>query len=364
MTQSANVINFRKSLIDFLIEKGHKVTVVAGDDEREKDIIDLGVSFYSVKQNNRGLNPFSILNYYINLKKIIKTEKPDFVFTFQLKPNLFGIRAARKGKVKNIYGMVEGVGDVYLNKGLKWKIIRIAVNQLYKKSLRMANKVFFLNNEDKNDFIKRKLVCENKCELISGIGVDLNKYSFKPLKNENKFLMVGRMLKTKGIIEYCKCARLIKQQYNHVVFEYLGPEGTVKLTDIKEYIDDGSIIYLGCTTDVRPYLEDCSVVILPSYREGMPVSIMEAQAVGRAVITSDAVGCKDTVKDGYNGFLCKTGDYMDLAEKIKQFIGDFEKTRLMGENARKFAVEHFDSKRINEQIYEVINENSSCALVE
>lgn len=278
------------------------------------------------------------------------------MFSFQIKPNTFGVLAAKKAGIKNIYSMVEGAGDVFINNGLKWKIIRKIVCVLYKKAFRNSKKVFFLNNDDKAEFIQRKLVKKEQCEIIHGIGVDLEKFAYKPIKNNRTFLMVARMLKTKGVYEYCKCARIVKQKYPDAVFNYLGAEGTVTLADIKEYIDDGSINYLGTTTDVRPYYEDCSAYVLPSYREGMPVSVMEAEAVGRAVITSDTNGCRDTVVVGKNGFLVPVGSVEKLAEKVIWCIEHPKEAEQMGKNARRFAEENFDDAKINTQVCEVLNQ--------
>ena len=164
------------------------------------------------------------------------------------------------------------------------------------------------------------------------------------------------MLKTKGVFEYCQCARIVKQKYPDATFNYLGGEGTVKLADIQEYIDDGSITYLGTTKDVRPHLENCLLLLLSSYREGLPMSIMEAEAVGRGIITSDNVGCRDTVKDGYNGFLVAQKDVQAMADKCIWAIENLERAREMGNNARKFAEEHFDSKKINEKIFKILGE--------
>ena len=184
--------------------------------------------------------------------------------------------------------------------------------------------------------------------------MDLEKFAFKPIKNYRSFLMIARMLETKGVYEYCKCARIVKQQYPDAVFNYLGAEGTVKLCDIQEYIDDGSINYLGTTKDVRPYLEDCLLLLLPSYREGLPMSIMEAEAAGRGVITCNNVGCRDTVIDGYNGFLVEQKDYETIAKKCIWAIENPEQVTQMGANARSFAEKEFNADKINQRVYEVV----------
>ena len=352
---SQTALNFRVGLIKALKEAGWQVSVSVLDSKFKEEIQTLEIDkLFCTEENNRSVNPFAALRLKKYYKKIVKEYCPDVVMTFMLKPNTFGVAAAHKAGVKNIVSMVEGAGDVFINRGLKWAIIRKLVCFLYKKSFRYCKKVVFLNQDDQSEFIARRLVKEGQCALLPGIGVNLDRFAFKPLKNQRTFLMVARMLKTKGVYEYCKCARIVKRKYPDAVFNYLGAEGTVTLENIREYLDDGSVNYLGVAKDVRPYLEDCTIFMLPSYREGMPMSIMEAEAVGRAVITSDNIGCKETVKDGYNGFLVPMGDAEMMAEKAIRCIEHPEKTEEMGKNSRAFAEEKFEQRKINERLIGII----------
>lgn len=352
---SNSVRNFRQPLIRKLQNEGYRVGVCAFDEDNKDLIKELGVDFFCIPSHNRSLNPFHLINQKENYKKLIKEYQPDIVFTFVLKPNTLGVMAAYKAGTKKIYSMVEGAGDAFINNTLKWRVIRFIICRWYKKAFKHVKKVFFLNKDDKAEFIARKLVNEKRCELIHGIGVDLERFEQKPIKNNRTFLMIARMLKTKGVYEYCECARLVKQKYPDTIFNYLGAEGTVRLVDIQEYIDDGSICYLGTTKDVRPYLEDCLLLLLSSYREGLPMCIMEAEAVGRGIITSDNVGCRDTVIDGYNGFLVPQGNVQKMAEKVIWAIENSKKAVEMGANSRRFAEEHFDQEKINRMIVDVIN---------
>lgn len=351
---SQTVITFRMGLIERLKENGYEVSVIALDETCKQDILERQIDFHSVNAQNRSLNPLGIITLKKKYYSLIKRIRPDIIFTFMLKPNIFGVRAAKKARVKKIFSMVEGAGDVFINNSIKWKIIRTVVCKMYRKSFRNVNKVFFLNNDDKSEFIVRKLVKEDQCEVIPGIGVDLDHFTYKPIRNYRTFLMVARMLKTKGIFEYCACARMVKKKYPDAVFNYLGAEGTVKVADIQEYIDDGSINYFGTAKDVRPYLGEATLFILPSYREGLPMSIMEAEACGRGIITSDEVGCKNTVVNGYNGFLINPREPEDIADKVIWCIEHPKETALMGQNSRKFAEDHFDQRKINKYILNVI----------
>ncbi len=347
---SQTVITFRLGLIEALKKKGYDVAVVALDDKYGKDVLGLGIEFYSVDAQNRSLNPFGMRKLQKKYRSLVKIIRPDVVFTFMLKPNIFGVRAAKKEGVNKIFSTVEGAGDVFINDGLKWKIIRFVTCRLYRGAFKKSSTVFFLNDDDKNEFVSRGLVNESKCEVIPGVGVDTEYFSYKPIKNYRTFLMIARMLKTKGVIEYCRAARVVKKMHPDVVFNYLGAEGTLKLADIQEYVDDGSVNYLGTTKDVRPYLEGCSVMVLPSYREGMPMSVMEAEAVGRAIIATDVQGCRHAVDDGVNGYLVKEKSVDRLVEKMLYFINNPEAVDEMSKNSRAVAVDKFDKIKVNEQV--------------
>lgn len=349
------VMVFRIGLIKSLLAKGYSVSVLAYDNEYEDEIVKLGVDFYYTQSENRSMNPLGILKLKKEYRLMIKQINPDIVFTFMIKPNIFGVKAAKKTGVLRIYSMVEGAGDVFINNSLKWKALRFFICILYRNSLKHANKVIFLNSDDKSEFIERRLVKECQSIIVPGIGVDVERFAYKPLKNNYTFLMIARMLKSKGVLEYCQAARIVKNDYPHAVFNYLGGEGNIKISDIQEFIDDGSINYLGTTEDVRPYIEDCSVFVLPTYyREGMPMSIMEAESVGRAILATNVPGCKEQVKD--NGFLINKQDVVALANKLKWFLENTDALAKMGENSRKLAVEKFDAKVINAKILEILSE--------
>ena len=353
-SKSSVVTTFRKKLIEKLLFLGHEVHASAFDNEFEKEIRGLGVEFHCLNDANRSLNPFKIFSLKKKYIKLIKKINPDLVFTFMLKPNIYGVQGAKKAGVESIYSMVEGAGDVFINNGLKWKLIRKYVCHGYKKAFKHSKKVFFLNQDDKKDFIKRGLVKEEQCEIVHGIGIDLDRFTQSPLKNKNSFLMVARLLKTKGVFEYCEAAKIVKTKYPDAIFNLLGPEGTTKAVDLKEYIETGIINYLGSTNDVVPFYEETSINVLPSYREGLGLVNAEAGAIGRPSITCDTNGTRDTVVDGYNGFLVPVKNAEALAEKMIYFLENPDKIEEMGKNARKFAEENFDQRKINEHICNII----------
>lgn len=353
---SQNVLTFRKELIRALQNEGCEVSVVCFDDLYRDKIEPLGVEFISVGDSNRSTNPLKVLALKKKYRAIVEKIKPDVVFAFAMKPNALGVPAAKKAGAAEIYSMVEGAGDVFINNSFKWKLIRVYVSHLYKKAFKISRKVVFLNEDDKKEFIARKLVKPNKCEIINGIGVDVNKFAFRPMQNGANFLMVARMLKTKGVMEYCEAARMVKAVRPQAVFGYVGGEGTITLGDIKSYIDDGSVTYFGTTDDVRPYYEACTAFVLPSYREGMPMAVMEAESVGRAIIATDVNGCRSAVRDDYNGFLIAKGDSCaaELANKCIYFIDNPEVAAEMGEKSRTLAENEFDSRVINAKLLRII----------
>lgn len=358
-SNSSVVVTFRKRLIEKLQELGHEVCALVFDTQYEEEIKKLGVEFYCCNDANRSLNPFKVLTLSGRYAKMIKKINPDLVFTFMLKPNIYGVQGAKKAGYSNIYSMVEGTGDVFIYNSLKWKLIRKYVCHGYKKAFKHSKKVFFLNNDDKSEFVKRGLVKDEQCEIVHGIGIDLEKFAYQPIENTTTFLMIARLLKTKGVIEYCEAAKIVKEKYPDAVFNLVGPEGTIKAEDLKEYTENGIVNYLGATTDVRPYIKESSVYVLPSYREGFSVSVMEAQAVGRAVITCDTNGTRDAVENGNNGFLVPVASSKDLAEKMLYFLDNPEKVYEMGQNAKAHAEESFDYKVINEKISKIIGASNA-----
>lgn len=348
-------VNFRKKLIEKLQELGHQVCGIAFDNIYEKEISSKGVEFHYFKDSNRSINPFKIMTLKKRYAREIKAINPDLIFTFMLKPNIYGVQGAKLAGYDNIYSMVEGAGDVFNNDGFIWRLIRKFVCHGYKKAFKYSKAVFFLNNNDINEFIERGLVSREQCVLITGIGVDLKRFEMAPIENYNTFLMISRLMPAKGVFEYCEAAKIVKQKYTNAHFQLLGLPCSIKEKDLKRYIEAGIVEYLGVAEDVRPYIRACSVHVLPTYyREGLVMVNMEAAAMGRAVITTDNIGAKETVVDGHSGFLVKSKDIQAIAEKMIYFLGNPEKIHEMGNNARKYAEKHFNGDIINDKICKII----------
>ena len=351
---SWQVIGFRSKLIEQMQKNNHEVSVITFDSIHQDEIRVRGVGFYCTNDSNRSGNPLKVFSLKNRYYKIIKKINPDLVFTFMLKTNIFGVLATYKAGIKKIYSMVEGGGDVFINQSLKWRFIRYYIRYLYKKSLKHSRKVFFLNKDDQLEFISKKIIKEQQSEIVNGIGVDLHNFYFSPITHKNNFLMVARLLKNKGVFEYCECARIVKHAYPNAIFNYVGEEGDISVSDLAVYINSGAINYHGYSKDVRKFYLESSVFVLPSYREGLPVSVMEAEAMGRMIITTDTNGCRDTVIDGKNGFLVKVGDVESLVKKVLWCIENEHEVIKMGKNARHYAEQKYDHAKVNIQILEKI----------
>lgn len=349
------VLNFRMSFIKKLQKAGHQVSVICFDNAFQKEIEAEGIGFSFFENSNRSLNPLAILSLVKNYKQKLSIIQPDLVFTFMAKPNIFGTRAAHKLGIQKIFSMVEGAGDPFIKTGFKWTVIRKAESFLYKRSFRYSQKVFFLNQDDLSLFVSLGLMDAQKAHIIPGIGVDVRKFAYQPTdKNSNAFLMVARLLTTKGVWDYVHCAELVKARHPEAVFGYLGAEGDITLMDLKPYTDRGILSYYGTTTDVRPYLYDSLALVLPSMREGLPMSVMEAESCGRAILTYDSVGCRDTAVHGENGFIVPQNDVEALAGYCEKLLEDKDLCARMGDASRRLCETRFDQEVINSTLLKEI----------
>lgn len=353
--KSGVVITFRKKLIQKLQSLGHEIFVICGDSKNKEEIEKQNIKFYEAVLDNRSQNVLASYKYKNQVAKLAKKINPDIAMTFMLKPNTFGVMGLKKARVKNVYSMIEGMGDVFINEGFKWTLIRKYVCYLYKKAFKYSKKVFVLNSKDKEYITTHNIVKEDKVIQINGIGMDVDDFKYVEPYNVNNYLMIARLLKTKGVIEYCKAAELIKKKYPQCTFALVGPEGNITREDIKYYIENGYINYVGPVNNVKPYIEDCSFYVLPSYREGMPVSTQEAMAIGRGIITTNTAGCSDTVVEGVNGFICEVADYEGLVKCILKTIDNKDLVDKFGINSRKLVEEKFDYNVVNELIINQIS---------
>lgn len=357
--KNRTVYNFRGELIREIISKGYEV-VVSGPDMTDVDrITDLGVRFVKIPMNKNGTNVIDDLRYCWNLYQLIKQEKPDITLGYTVKPVVYGSIAAHLAGVKNVNSLVTGGGYTFAAKTWKARMIGLLVRFLYRIGFRFSNHVIFQNMDDLKEFCKKRLVSSKKCFIVHGSGVNMEQYQPVPFPEQPAFFMLSRLLKSKGVQEYLEAARIVKSKYPQVSFYLLGKYETdmqdaVPKDDIEECIKDGIIVRFEETDDVKPYYEMCSVYILPSYREGTPRTVLEAMAMGRPVITTDAPGCRGTVVDGKTGYLVPVQDSAAIAEKICFFIDNPKFIAIMGKRSREYVQKNFDVVKVNENMIRIM----------
>lgn len=339
-----------------LIKMGHKVIAVGhdnGNDWYEKFKRE-GIEYMHVPVARNGINPLQDLRTYIRLKKLFKTVRPDKIFVYQAKTIIYGAIAAKRSGISEVYALMAGLGSVYRGKGFVNSLVKFIMNLQYKVAFRFCQKVFFQNHDDLNEFVNQKLLTKDKTAIINGSGVNLEKFTPQPLPDKPGFIFIGRLIRDKGVSEFLQACRLVKKEYPDINCILLGPfdsnPSALKKNELQQYTDAGVIEYAGEQSDVRPYLKRCTTLVLPSYHEGTPKSVLEAMAMGRAVITTNAPGCRDVVTDGVNGYLVEVNDIRGLASKMKQMIVQPLVLSKMGKSGRRMAQEKYDVKKINKVI--------------
>lgn len=352
---------FRFGVIEALKKDGHEIVVVAPNDERI-DFEKLGIRHIPIELNKRGMNPIEDFKLLLQLKKIYRDEKPDLVFHYTIKPNIYGSIAAHMAKVKSV-AVLTGLGYSFTAGGAISKIAQC----MYKFALRYPQEVWVLNSDDKRELVDKKIVDLDKIYILPGEGIDLEKFKRLNLPRKNKktvFLMIARAFVDKGFLEYAEAAREILEKHGDVEFEFLGALGGKGINGIdKELMDtlvaDGTLKYLGHRKDVPQVIDRADCVVLPSYREGISKVLMEAAAMEKPIITTDVTGCREVVTDGVNGFLVKVKDHKDLAAAMEKFLKlSQEEREKMGAAGREKMENEFDEKIIIE-----IYRRKICSLV-
>ena len=360
------MINFRKELITKL-SKNHEVFCLVSDyTQKDKDIIaSFGAIPLDYSLNSKGLNPFKDIIATIELYKIIKKHKPDIVFSFFFIFVIFSSIAAKFVKTKRIVGMMEGLGNAFTinpkGSDLKSKIIKFIQILLYKISLPLLDNLIFLQNDDKKDLVDKYKIKVKNIDLLGGIGVDLDKFNYSiPNTKPIKFIFIARLLAQKGIFEYLEAAKTIKEKYKENVefivlgsFDEKNPFSLSKKV-LDYYVKSGIITYPGFVSNPNEWIKNSSVFVLPSYREGVPRSTQEAMAIGRAIITTNSVGCKETVVDGINGYLVPICDVKALINRMELFINNPNLIDKMGKESRKIAEQKYNVKDVNKRLISFI----------
>ncbi len=354
--------NFRLNLAQNIVREGFEVIFIIPFDGKYSEKLQEDYVCHNLAIDAKGLNPFKELKTLYSLFTFYRNAKPGVVCHFTIKLNIYGSIAARLCNIPSIAN-ITGLGTAFLNKNIYTFLAKL----LYKFALLFPSKIFFQNNEDLSYFFEKKLINNSKIKLLPGSGVDLNKFKFNPVLIKTDrfiFLMISRLLKDKGIYEYIEAIRIIKNKYPTLLIEFqlLGEMNTnnksaIKASELNLWINDDLVNYLGVTDQVQNNISECHCVVLPSYREGMPRSILEAFAVGRPVIVSDVPGCRDIVEDKTNGLLCKVKSAEDLAKKMIEMIEFPEEIRIkFAKNGRNKIQNYFDEKIVINTYIKSIND--------
>jgi glycosyltransferase involved in cell wall biosynthesis len=356
-----SLFNFRLNLMRTLRADGHKVIGVAPADAFMSRLESEGFPFEAVAISSGGVNPLVEIRSVFNLWRVLRRQRVDLVLSYTPKGNLYSALAAIASGSQFVPN-VSGLGRAFIRRSpVTW-----AALLLYRMTFRRAARVFFQNHEDLGMFLRAKLVSPDKAERIAGSGVDLERFKPSPLPRGRSprapvFLLVARMLWDKGVGEYVAAARQVKAIYPEATFGLLGhiasqnPDA-ISPDQIGAWVREGVVTYLGSTDDVRPYLADADCIVLPSYyREGVPRVLLEAAAMGRPLITTDAAGCRDTVIDGETGLTCRARDVDDLAAKLKTFVTlPISVRQRMSERGRAFVVQRFSEDTVIERYRQVV----------
>ena len=358
------ILNFRANLIDALTLLGHEVIVIAPRDSYSEKFQKLGIKHVPIKLSGSGTNPFVEVRTIAELCSIFKTHRVELIFSYTPKGNLYsGIASMVSASL--FVPNVSGLGRAFIKRSLLTHIVAL----LYRITFRRAKQVFFQNNDDLNLFVENGFISRNKAERLPGSGVDLKRFEIdaddrEKIRsrdlNETVFLLMARMLWDKGIGEYVAAARQIKNKFPKTRFQLLGfadndNPSAIPWSTLQGWVSEGIVEYLGSTDDVRPFIKASDCVVLPSYREGVPRTLLEAAALARPVITTNVAGCRDVVIVNKTGFMCNSHDPHDLEKRLLQFILLNHNGRLqLGENGREYIEAEFDEKIVLKKYLDLV----------
>jgi glycosyltransferase involved in cell wall biosynthesis len=351
--------NFRLNLAKSLKDNGYEVIFIAPYNEKYSELIKKEFDFFDINIDAKGVNPITDFTTMIALYGLYKQLNLDMVLNFTIKANIYSSIISGILGIKSISN-ITGLGTIFIKQSIVTKIAKL----LYKTAFKFNDKVFFQNKDDRNLFIGSNLVKDEKTDLLPGSGVDLNKFIPVDKKYDGmfKFTLIARLLKDKGILEFIEAIKIVKNKYNNVEFQILGAVDIANKTaisndDLQAWIDNGLVNYLNTTDNVQNIIAKSDCVVLPSYREGVPRSLLEACAMKKPIIATNVAGCKEVVDNGVNGYLCKVRSSQDLADKMEIMLNlSNDERRLMGEAGRIKIISEFDEKIvINKYLFTIKN---------
>jgi glycosyltransferase involved in cell wall biosynthesis len=355
-----DILAWRQALVRALLEAGFEAAVVAPPGPAIPAVAGLGCQILTYPLNRRGLNPLEEARALIGLSAVYRQWRPAIAHHFTIKPNLYGTLAARLAGVPVVIATVTGLGYIWTDDGPKARVLRAILGPIYRRVLRLADAVIYLNEEDWRTLGGRRTL------LIPGEGIDLKAFSPSAVPPERQaalrselglgsddrvVLMVGRMLRHKGVLEFVEAARRVRVACPEAVFVLVGPsdEGNparIPSGEIRVWETTGLVRYLGTREDVRGLMAIADVVVLPTYREGLPRVLIEAAAMGRPIVATDIPGCREVVRNGVNGFLVPARDAVALAEAIESLLKNPKLRAEFGAASRQLAEERFSDQRV------------------
>jgi len=368
-----SLVTFREPLIQAWLKDGGRLTIIStfSDLSLLAKFEALNIKCIRFDLKGTAVNPFQDLMSLIKLVRLFSLIKPDLILLYFAKPVIWGAIAARIVKIKKVFAMIEGLGFAFTpdtnqkQSSKKW-LLGLILKQLYSLALKKVTRVFFLNTDDQDFFLKSNLVTPNQAYLLGPIGLNLADWpqkSYEPIpKKPITFLFVGRLLKEKGLLTLIQAAQKLKPliQAGDLKIQVLGaPDqnpGAISIEEVHSWERLGLIEYLGVTQNVKPFLQAADIIVLPSFREGFPMSTQEACATGLAVITTRATGCKDSIIENQNGLFFNAGDADGLAKAIQVFLNNPNQIAQMGQQSRQMAELRFDAKIINQNLIQLFKQ--------
>ena len=356
---SEGFFRLRRQLAIRMMQIGYKVYVIFpidSDPVYTEKTSSLGINCIETTMQRQGMNPIKDFKTFLDIYKVLKKLQPDIVFSYTAKPVIYGSSAAKLAGIPKIYSLINGLGYAFIGNTIKDRIIKLIASYLYRIGLCFNEKVFFQNPDDKALFFENKIIARTKKTIIvNGSGVDISYFAKEPLSNKQlSFLLMSRLMRDKGIYEFIEAVRIIKKKYPQIIFRIAGwicsNPSAIKQSEFNAWIEEGLIKFYGRLEDVRPAIKNCSVCVLPSYREGTPRAVLEAMSMGRAIITTDTAGCRETVENGVNGFLVPVRNATKLADAIERFILNPGLIEKMGFNSRRIAEKKYDVNLVNQKI--------------
>jgi glycosyltransferase involved in cell wall biosynthesis len=368
------IYQYRQGLIRTLVARGVEVTVIAPRDRTTALLEQMGCRCVALHVASKGTNPRDDLRTLWSLYRLYRTIRPHIVFHYTIKPNIYGSIAAKLAGVDSV-AVTTGLGYVFIQKSRAAQIAK----RLYRFAFRFPREIWFLNQDDAAAFRDQNLLAHpERARLLHGEGVDLEQFAFTPLPDRGQthennqrafsFVLIGRLLWDKGVGEYVEAARRLRVTHPHARFQLLGPVGVdnpsaISQAEVDAWVREGVIEYLGEAHDVRPLIAAADCVVLPSYREGVPRTLMEASAIGRPIVATDVPGCREVVADGVNGLLCEVRNVDSLAAKLAQMLDmSSGERRAMGERGRAKVAKEFDERGVVERYRNLVQQLTGVSL--